>query len=87
MVRTLIYAVEHSGSYYTMIGASSGNDFNNYFRLFNSSMNGFRTLTDPSKLNKQPERIDIVTVQKQDLLSRLYEVVACLKTTGRTRDT
>lgn len=69
-LRTLIYVIEHGGNYYAMIGVSSRNDFNNYFQLFNSSMNGFRTLTDPAKLNKQPERIDIKPVQNQGTLEQ-----------------
>jgi predicted Zn-dependent protease len=76
-VRTLIYVIDHGSNMYAMIGASSRNDFNNYFQLFNSSMNGFRTLTDPAKLNKQPERIDIKAVQSQGTLEqalRSYQV-------------
>ena len=67
-VRTLIYVIQNGGNYYAMIGASSKNNFNNYFQAFNSSMNGFRTLTDPAKLNKQPERIDIKSVQSNGTL-------------------
>ena len=60
-----------------MIGASSKNNFNNYYQAFNSSMNGFRTLTDPAKLNKQPERIDIKPVPSAGTLEaalRSYRV-------------
>jgi predicted Zn-dependent protease len=76
-VRTLIYVINHGSNFYAMIGASSKNDFNNYFQLFNSSMSGFRTLTDPAKLNKQPERIDIKPVPSQGTLEqalRSYQV-------------
>jgi predicted Zn-dependent protease len=68
VVRTLIYVIQYGGSYYAMIGASAKNNFNNYLQAFNSSMSGFRALTDPSKLNKQPERIDIKTVSNQGTL-------------------
>ena len=68
VVRTLIYVIQYGGSYYTMLGASSKNNFNNYFQAFNSSMSGFRALTDPAKLNKQPERIDIKTVSNNGTL-------------------
>ncbi len=40
-------------------------------------MSGFRTLTDPAKLNKQPDRIDIKPVQNQGTLEqalRSYQV-------------
>ena len=76
-VRTLIYVIDHGNNYYAMIGASSRSDFNNYFQSFNNSMSGFRTLTDPAKLNKQPERIDIKPVQSQGTLEqalRSYQI-------------
>jgi predicted Zn-dependent protease len=77
VVRTLIYVIQNGGNYYAMIGASSKNNFNSYVQAFNSSMSGFRTLTDPSKLNKQPERIDIKPVSSQGTLEaalRSYRV-------------
>jgi predicted Zn-dependent protease len=67
-VRTLIYVIQHGGNYYAMIGASSKNNFNNYFQAFNGSMNGFRTLTDPAKLNKKPERIQVKAVTSSGTL-------------------
>lgn len=76
-IRTLIYVIDHSGNYFALIGVSAKNDFNNYYQLFNSSMSGFKTLTDPSKLNKQPERIDIKTVSNDGTLEqalRNYQV-------------
>ena len=72
VVRTLVYVIQYGGSYYTMIGASSKNNFNSYFQAFNSSMSGFRALTDPAKLNKQPERIDIKTVSNQGTLEAAF---------------
>jgi len=76
-VRTLIYVINHGSNFYAMIGVSSKNDFNNYFQSFNNSMSGFRTLTDPAKLNKQPERIDVKPVPNQGTLEqalRSYQV-------------
>lgn len=68
VVRTLIYVIEHGKNIYAMIGASSEANFNNYFQTFNTSMNGFRTLTDPAKLNKQPDRIRIKPVNNAGTL-------------------
>jgi len=67
-LRTLIYILEHGQRFYAMIGVTSQADFNNYYQSLNRSMSGFRTLTDPSKLNKQPERIDIQPVRQQGTL-------------------
>ncbi|HEX2533817.1 MAG TPA: M48 family metalloprotease [Chitinophagaceae bacterium] len=61
-LRTLSYFIQHGGSIYHMIGVSSRTDFNNYANAFTGVMQGFRNLTDPAKLNKQPERIRIKTV-------------------------
>lgn len=61
VIRTLSYLVQHSGSVYQLIGVSSATDFNNYAQLFQNLMQGFRPLTDPAKLNKQPQRVRIKT--------------------------
>jgi predicted Zn-dependent protease len=70
IVRTLIYVIEHNSHLYAMIGASSKDNFENYFRTFESSMSGFRTLTDPDKLNKKPERISIKQVPNDGTLQQ-----------------
>jgi predicted Zn-dependent protease len=70
IVRTLIYVIKHNTSMYAMIGASSKDNFDNYYHAFNMSMSGFRTLTDPAKLNKQPERIQIQPVPTEGTLQQ-----------------
>lgn len=74
-VRTLCYVIQHGQNIYAMIGASSVADFNGYAQLFQNSMQGFRELTDQEKINRQPERVRIKTVQQTatlgNALSRL----------------
>ena len=53
-----------------MIGVSTQTDFNSYTQYFNNSMQGFRELTDISKLNKKPERIRIKTVSSNQTLAQ-----------------
>lgn len=55
-----------------MIGASSLQDFNNYFQLFKNTMGGFRELTDSEKLNRQPERVRIKTVEQTGTLAEAF---------------
>lgn len=61
-VRTLSYYIQHNQNIYVLLGASSAADFNNYSGIFSQTMKNFKELSDPSKLNKQPERIRIKTV-------------------------
>jgi predicted Zn-dependent protease len=69
-IRTLIYLIQYNGNIYTIIGATAVATFNNYVQTFQSTMKNFHALTDPDKLNKQPERIRIKTVQQNGTLSQ-----------------
>jgi predicted Zn-dependent protease len=69
-VRTGSYFIQYNGSIYHFIGVSGINDFNNYISYFNNTMQSFRQLTDPSKLNKQAERIRLRTVSGNTTLSQ-----------------
>jgi predicted Zn-dependent protease len=68
-IRTLIYVIAHGEQIYAMIGASLPETFNGFVPTFKGSMTRFKTLTDPEKLNKQPERVRVKPVQKDGLLS------------------
>lgn len=63
-VRTLIYMIQYGENIYAMIGASSFNDFNAYAQLFQNTMTGFRTLDDADKINRQPKRVKVKTVER-----------------------
>ncbi|GJM31694.1 MAG: peptidase M48 [Saprospiraceae bacterium] len=63
-VRTLTYLIEYNGMIYKIMGLSLRPDFNTYRSTFLNTMTRFNTLNDPSKLNRQPERIKIETVTK-----------------------
>ncbi len=62
VLRTLSYVVEHNKTLYHLIGVSASNDFDNYSSYFSNTMQNFKELTDPAKLNKQPDRVRIKTV-------------------------
>jgi predicted Zn-dependent protease len=61
-LRTMSYFIQYNGTIYHLLGVSALQDFNAYAGNFSTTMQGFRALTDPDKLNKKPERIRIRTV-------------------------
>lgn len=71
-LRVLLYFIQYGGNIYNLIGASTQADFPAYMQLFQSTMETFRELTDPSKLNKQAERIKIRTVPQNGTLSQAF---------------
>ncbi|MBD0259633.1 MAG: M48 family metalloprotease [Cytophagales bacterium] len=70
-VRALIYLVQYGGNIYNIMGLSAVNDFRNYFQTFYGVTSGFRQLTDPAKLNRQPDRIRVKTVRQTGPLSQV----------------
>jgi predicted Zn-dependent protease len=69
-LRTLSYIIQYNGNFYHLIGVSTITDFNNYYGTFNNTMQAFRPLTDPAKINKKPQRIRIKTVGSAMTLSK-----------------
>ena len=55
---------------YQILGVSTTGDFPAYQSSFLNTMRGFRTLTETSKINKQPERIRIKTVSAATTLEQ-----------------
>ena len=69
-LRTQSTLIQLENNIYHLLGVSTINDFNNYVGSFNLSMQGFRTLTDPSILNKRPDRIRLRTATSTMPLSQ-----------------
>jgi predicted Zn-dependent protease len=61
VLRTLSAFIQYSGTIYHMLGVTTAADYPTYSQYFIGSMQTFRALTDPSKLNKKPERIHLKT--------------------------
>ena len=57
VLRTLSTFIQHNNNIYHLLGVTSAADYNAYSQYFLYSMQNFKTLTDASKLNRQPERI------------------------------
>lgn len=68
-VRTLNYFIQQGSNIYHMLGASAVQDFNAYQGYFQNSMQSFRELTDPAKINKKATRIRIRTVNSATTLA------------------
>src|SRR5690606_20127583 len=69
-VRALIYLIEYGGNVYNLMGVSAATNFNQYTNVFKGTMNNFKVLNDPDKLNRQPDRIRIKTVAQNGTLSQ-----------------
>ena len=61
-LRTLSTFIQYNNLIYHFIGVSAPADYAAYSQYFLSTMQNFRTLTDASKLNRQPERLRLRTV-------------------------
>ncbi len=62
VLRTMSYIIQYNGLIYHMLGVSTLTDYYNYADSFSNTMQGFKPLTDPNKLNKKPDRVKIKTV-------------------------
>lgn len=69
-LRTLTYFIQHGENIYSLMGITTAQNFDNYFQVFSGSMQSFKVLSDPDKLNRKPERISIVTVPKATTLAQ-----------------
>jgi predicted Zn-dependent protease len=61
--------IDYDNDYYVFHGVTAEADYNTYKELFMTGMGSFSVLTDPSKLNKQPVRIQVKRVQQTGTLT------------------
>lgn len=59
-MQTTLY--NYNGNMYVMQGMSYKKDYNSFKSIFANSMNGFKALSDPSKINVTPEKVKVVQV-------------------------
>ena len=71
-VRTLSYFIEYAGNIYHLLGVSSIADFNAYSSFFTNTMQSFRQLNDPLKINKKADRIRIKTINQPSTLEQAF---------------
>ena len=61
--------VEYGGNVYSFLSYTSKADFETYKNAFYSSLNGFARLTDQSKINVSPTRLDVITTNRAGAFS------------------
>ncbi len=67
-IKILSYFIKSGKYIYKFHGMAAEADFGRFESLFVRNFSQFNTLTDPAKLNKQADRIDIVTVSQDGTL-------------------
>lgn len=70
VIRMQTYFIRYNDLMYQFTGMSLQKNFPTYQPLLSRTMTNFRTLSDPDKLQRQPERISIVTIEKNTALER-----------------
>ena len=67
------WLIQYNGSIYVIHGVAASTDFGANFNQFKSVAQGFKSLTDASKLNREPDRIRIKTAQSDGTLRELLK--------------
>ena len=63
-VRLLMYLIQYNGNIYKFAGLAETPNFNGYKRRFEDTFGKFKSLNDPEKINRKPERIRIKEVPR-----------------------
>ena len=65
--------IQYNNMIYVLHGMAYAADFNAQLRTFDRTMGGFDKLTDPDKLNRQPDRVRIKTSSKTQTLQQALQ--------------
>ncbi|RME97103.1 MAG: peptidase M48 [Bacteroidetes bacterium] len=63
-IKTVSYYIQYGDLIYHFLGLSTEADFRTYSNLMLRTMQGFDRLSDPDKLNRQPDRLKIETLSR-----------------------
>ncbi len=72
-IRIMSYFIEHGGKIYIYLGVTSQDQWTAYQGLFSNTLDKFGKLTDPTKLNVKPERVNVVSAQSNTTLSNILK--------------
>jgi predicted Zn-dependent protease len=75
IIKVMSYLIQDNNSIYIFHGVSDDANFNNYYRVFESTMTNFSRLTDTGKLNVKPKRIKIVQAPAAGTLSQTFKTL------------
>ncbi len=56
--------IEYGGNVYSFLGYTLAAEYDTYAGAFSGTFTGFRSLTDQSKINVQPTRVDVITTTR-----------------------
>jgi predicted Zn-dependent protease len=72
-IRVLAYFIQDSQTIYNFLGYAAQPDFQQYYPTFNSVISNFRELTDPTKLNRKPDRVRVKPVAQNGTLQQAFQ--------------
>ncbi|NNC93981.1 MAG: M48 family metalloprotease, partial [Chitinophagales bacterium] len=70
----LCHFVQHDGIIYQLYGLALDENYNNYSNFFLNTLNNFKTLTDPNKLNRLPARLEVKSVPSATTLQKALQL-------------
>jgi predicted Zn-dependent protease len=73
VIRTLSYFIQKENAVYVFLGYAAQAQFDGYLSAFSQTMGQFRNLTDPKKINVQPERLAVRTTSSQGPLRQALQ--------------
>ncbi|GAB3326110.1 M48 family metalloprotease [Larkinella ripae] len=59
------WLIQYGNAIYALHGLATASDFEGAFRTFRPVAENFRALTDPEKINRKPERVQVKTVSRE----------------------
>jgi len=71
-LQILSYFIDYNSTYYIFHGVAAAQNFGSYFRIFEATMLNFSRLTDPSKINVKPRRVQVKRVQRTGTLANAF---------------
>ncbi len=72
-IRAMSYFIEKENIIYAFHGFTAKNDFSKYTSTLARTMDGFRVLTDPSRINVKPERLVLRSVARRNNLRNILK--------------
>jgi predicted Zn-dependent protease len=70
-IRAYSQLIQYGDLIYLLMGVSRASDFNSYSPVFQNTLQSFRELTDPAKLNKKADRVRLKTVSQAATLEQV----------------
>ncbi|MBE0712040.1 MAG: M48 family metalloprotease [Candidatus Aminicenantes bacterium] len=73
VIRSLSYFIQKENVVFVFLGYAAQAQFESHLPTFNQTMGQFRNLTDPTKINVQPERLAVRTTSSQGPLRQALQ--------------